>query len=450
MSRMSRSRLIFWGALAALALPAACGSSGVVGGNCRSNLLACDHVCVDGQNDPNNCGACGHHCDTGVSCVDAVCGGPDASAGAAGTSNSSGGSSGFGGNSGLAGEGNEAGESTGGSSAAGNGNNGGSSNGGANNGGSSNGGNAGGPSCGPGPYDTPAACGDCNTQCSGDTPICSPDGKGSFICVEKCDPPFVLCGTQCVDENIDPNHCGSCGNVCPSGICQGAKCVGANVGHVVVACMDYQTPVAGSPQTVLLGNTVFLPIRNPVRILAYSEFATSATRTKVNQDVAYAATARGRSYAITQSATFADVTAKLNINDYDVFVIYDQTAAPTGQLATVGAAWQTSTVLSSFSAAGGVIMALASGTENDEMDQLFTQSGLLDVSALTTAAGKTLYNRAPADALGVNVISPFLAPQSSCTLTTSATPDSDTIFVIQDAAAPADGSPVVVHQVIEP
>ena len=456
MSRTSRSRLIFLGALAALAFPAACGSSGVVGGNCKPNYLACDHVCVDGQNDASNCGACGHHCDAGVSCVNALCGGPDASAGSAGSSNSGAGS---GGDSSLAGAGNEAGDSNAGSGGRNTAGSGGVSNagtGGANDAGNGGlgdagrGGEAGTPDCGTPPFDTPAACGDCNTQCTGDTPICSPDGVGGFHCVEKCDPPFVLCGAQCVDLNIDPNHCGNCGTVCPSGICQGGKCVGANVGHVVVACMDYQTPVAGSPQTVLMGNAVFLPIRNPVRVLAYTEFTTTAARTKVNQDISYAATARGRTFAITNSATYADVTAKLNINDYDVFVIYDQTTAPTGQLATVGAAWQTSTVLSSFSSAGGVIVALTGGNENDEMDQLFTQSSLLQVSALTSAPATTLYNRAPADALGVNVISPFLSPQSSCTLTTAVTPDDDTIFVIRDAAAPAAGSPVVVHRVIEP
>jgi len=454
MSRISRSRLVFWGALAALALPAACGSSGVVGGNCRSHLVACGHECVDAQNDPNNCGACGHRCDAGVSCVDAVCGGPDASAGASGTSNSEGGSSGRGGNSGAAGEaGENSGASANGGSSNGGSSNGGSSAAGGSNGGSSgraNGGAAGGPTCGPGPYDRTDACGDCNTQCTGDTPICSPDGKGSFRCVQKCDPPFVLCGDQCVDLNIDPDHCGSCTNSCPSNICQGGKCVGANVGHVVVACMDYQSPVAGSPQTVLMGNAVFLPIRNPVRILSYTEYAPAAARAKVNQDIGFAAAARGRAYSITDSTTFANVTAKLNINDYDVFVIYDQTAAPSGQLATVGSAWQTSTVLSSFAAAGGVIVALTSGTENDEMGQLFTQSNLLEVNSLTSAAGTTLYNRAPADALGVNVISPFLAPQNSCTIDTDVMPDSDNIFVIRDKAAPDPGLPVVVHRVIEP
>jgi hypothetical protein len=439
MSRMQRTRLIFWSALLALVFPAACGSSGVVGGECRASFLDCNGQCVDAQTDPANCGGCGRSCDPGVACENAICGGSlDGSVGTDGAA----GSAGSAGSSGSAGEAGASNTGDGGPS-----------------GGSSSldaGSDA--PlgdaqpdaSCGPPPYDRPEACGDCATQCTGDTPICSPDGMGSYVCVKKCDDPLTLCGNQCVDLNIDPDHCGSCPNVCPSGICQGGKCVGANVGHVVVACMDYSQPVANSPQTVLMGNAVFLPIRNPVRILAYTENAPLAVRTKVNQDIGFAATARGRAFALTASATYADVTAKLNINDFDVLMIYDQSTAPKGQLATIGAAWQTSTVLSSFAAAGGVIVALSSGTGTGEMDQLFTSAELLDVSAETSAANVTLYNRAPADALGINVISPFLAPKNSCTFTTSTVPDSDDIFVIRDAASPAAGSPVVVHRVIEP
>ena len=83
----------------------------------------------------------------------------------------------------------------------------------------------------------------------------------------------------------------------------------------------------------------------------------------------------------------------------------------------------------------------------------FTQekaAELLDVTGQTVVSNAYLYNRAPADALGINVISPFLAPMNSCTFTTSLTPDADDIFVISDTASPAVGSPVVVHRVIEP
>jgi hypothetical protein len=299
----------------------------------------------------------------------------------------------------------------------------------------------------PGTFDSPEACGACDAQCPAAKPTCSPDGLGGHKCVLICRDMLQECDGKCVDFNIDADNCGSCENVCPSGICQGGKCVGANVGHVVLACMNYQTPSKNTPQTTLMGNAVLLPIRNPVRILAYTEFAPSAARAKVDQDIGFAASARGRSIAITALSQFSNATAALNIANYDVFLIYDQSAADPGQMATVGAAWQASSVLDSFAAAGGVIIGLSGGTS--EMDQFFSAAQLLEVSGQTVVSSAMLYNRAPADAMGINVISPFNAPLDSCTFTTSVAPDADNIFVVSDVKSGL-GAPVVVHRVIEP
>ena len=97
-------------------------------------------------------------------------------------------------------------------------------------------------------------------RCPKQRPTCSPDNLGSYKCVLICDDPLKECNGQCVDFNIDAKNCGSCGNVCASGICQGGMCVGAYDGNIMVACMNYQTPVPGSPQTVLMGNAVFLTL----------------------------------------------------------------------------------------------------------------------------------------------------------------------------------------------
>ena len=462
MSLFKRGRLLFAGVLLAFVAPAACGSSGVVGGNCASGYSLCDGRCVDLQRDPLNCNACGLACELEEGCRKGVCtfntdgyagdgGGGEAGAtgmsgggGDAGFSDSGGSSaaSSTGGNGGgSAAGGNGGGSAAGGSAAGGIGGIGG-------NGGIGGiGGEAGDTSCIP-PYDGPSACGDCMTQCADPTPLCTPDGMGSYECVPACVLPLVQCDGQCVDLNVDPDNCGSCGHVCPSGICQGGMCVGANVGHVVLACMNYQTPGKNTPQTAVMGNAVLLPIRNPVRILAYTQYVSAASRAKVDQDIGFAAAARGRTYTIAPLANFMTATATLNIANYDVFLIYDQNAAPAGQLATVGGAWQTNSVLQSFTSAGGIVIGLSGGAS--EMDQFFSASGLLDVSAQSSVTGAMLYNRAPADAMGINVISPFLAPADSCTFTTGAVPDADTIFVVRDVPGPAAGKPVVVHRVIEP
>ena len=223
-------------------------------------------------------------------------------------------------------------------------------------------------------------------------------------------------------------------------------CVGAYDGNIMVACMNYQTPVPGSPQTVLMGNAVFLSLREPVRILAYTEFASADSRAKVDLDIAYAASARQRTFKITPMTKATSASAMLNITNYDVFLIYDQIDAPAGTMATVGAAWKVSSVLDSFAAAGGMIIGLSGGTT--EMDQFFSASGLLDVSAQTPVpTGSTLYKSALGSVLGANLISPFAAPADSCSFTTSVVPNASTYFVVKDAPM-GGGAPVVVHRVI--
>ncbi|MES1174832.1 MAG: hypothetical protein ABUL62_10945 [Myxococcales bacterium] len=478
-SKMSKG-LALWAALLGLAFPAACGSSGVVGGDCSASYVSCDGQCVDAQNDPNNCGGCKRACDDGVECHNAICGGSnEGGAGTSGNGGSSGdsgagGDSGSGNSSGTAGEEDDAGNL-------------------------SDAHPDGDAACLP-PYDRPTACGDCETKCPANKPVCTSDGMGSYVCVAKCkaplvecdgqcvdpetfdtadqcggcgnkcpkaaptcspdgagghtcvlicDPPLTACNGQCVDFNIDPFNCGSCGNVCESGICQGGMCVGAQAGHVVAACMDYQTAAAGTPQTTLLRNSVFLSDAATVRILAYTEYAPTSARAKVDQAIGFASMSPvTRPFKITALDKFGAATAALSISKYEVFLVYDQSAAPTGQMATVGAAWQSNSVLDSFVAAGGTVIVLSGG--NSEMDQFLSSAQLLDVSGQTVVTGQKLYNRGGVDTVGKNVISPFLAPLSSCTFTTTVVPDIVTSFVLTDTQSGPLGAPAVVHRVFPP
>ncbi|MEI9951573.1 MAG: hypothetical protein WDO74_21990 [Pseudomonadota bacterium] len=532
MSKSQGKRLGFWAVLLGLAFPAACGSSGVVGGQCAASHVDCNGQCVDAQNDANNCGGCGRKCKAGVTCEDALCDGVPAGGGGGASGN--GGAAGNSGNGGNGGSSADAG--AGGSSAA--------------SGSDDDAGNlsdahpdgdagcmppydnaatcgncqtacsgakpvcapvgqddhlcvaacpfplvecngqcveptfttpeacggcavkctAAKPLCSPNAdgayickslcdaplvecngqcvqavFDTPEACGACNLQCPAAKPTCSPDGVGSYKCVLLCDDPLKECNGQCVDFNIDADNCGSCGNVCLSGICQGGMCVGAKDGHVVLACMNFQTAAMNSAPNTLLGNAVLLPQPKQVRILAYTEFASAGSRAKVDQHITFAAAARGRSVVITPLAKYTSASAALSIADYDEFLIYEQDTAPAGELATVGTVWQMNSVLDSFAAAGGVIVGLSGGSS--EMDQFFSNAQLLDVSAHTVVTGSFLYNRASLDSVGNNVISPFSAPTESCTFTTSATPGPSTVFVVRNAANDS-APPVVVHRAI--
>ncbi|MBT8451128.1 MAG: hypothetical protein KJO40_04065, partial [Deltaproteobacteria bacterium] len=50
-----------------------------------------------------------------------------------------------------------------------------------------------------------------------------PDGGGG-----TCEPPLLLCGTSCVDPQVDPSYCGSCEIACSTGdVCEAGSCIDA-------------------------------------------------------------------------------------------------------------------------------------------------------------------------------------------------------------------------------
>ncbi len=423
------TRLLLLAISLALFVPLACTETGVVGGKCREGYTVCGGRCVDLQTDPDNCGTCGNACAAGVQCISGSCGGSvdgGSDADAAPTDS-----------------GDADADANDGAEPHPDGGDGGNPE--AGDGGNPDGGDGG--NCTP-PFDTPSQCGDCNTQCTGSTSICSPS-DGGYACVPLCTAPLVQCKNQCVDLNSDPKHCGSCNKVCPTGLCQGGKCVGAKAGHIVTACINYQQNFQTSSQTVLLGNAVFLPFANPVRILAYDQYVQNNARQRADQTIGWAATARGRTYNITSVSTAAGVTAQLSVLDYDVFLVYDQPNAPAGTLGSIGSSWMST--LDSYARAGGVIVVLSGGDGVGEMPAFLTNSNLLPVSTETDVTGSQLYNRAPTDAVGLNVLTPFAAMKSTCTFTTSVTPDATTTFVVTDQPPNGPlGSPVVVHRTALP
>jgi hypothetical protein len=260
------------------------------------------------------------------------------------------------------------------------------------------------------------------------------------------------CGDQCVDTNVNPLHCGACFNLCPSGICSGAVCVGASPGHLALYCMDYAWAQPATAHTALLGNAVFLPLRNEIRVLAYTRFAPSAVRNQVNRVIDWSASARGRTYRIDAVTQAAALSASLSIQDYDVFLVYEQADAPTGQMASIGASWAASGVLQSFAEAGGVIVVLDGARGTGEMAEFIDAAGLLALNGHNAIAlddtTTRFFNRSPGDALGIGVVSPLSPVPYSCTFDTSVSPSTDTVFVITDAPAPGVGNPVVVHRTI--
>jgi hypothetical protein len=213
--------------------------------------------------------------------------------------------------------------------------------------------------------------------------------------------------------------------------------------------MDYEQVFQSSAQTTLLGNAVFLPRRDPVRVLAYSEHAESAIMNSTDRTIRWAGTNLNLTADITRTASLTQIESELTLVNYDVFLVYDQSQAASGQLAAAGA--QLAATLDAFTSPGGVVVVMSGGTGIGEMPAFATSAGLANISAETPYTSELAYNRASFDVIGFGVISPFLTLASSCTLTTTEAPASDTVFVVTDTAPTMGvGAPVVLHKISAP
>jgi hypothetical protein len=376
--------------------------------SCPEGLTACAAECVDLDHDEDNCGSCGQACGPQQSCLGGECvnsgtggNGGNAGGGAAGAAGES--------SAGSAGQGGEGGVSV--------------------------------PVCEP-PFDTPQQCGSCDTQCPTDKPVCGQVGSG-YECQPACLPSQELCGGSCTDLDNDPDHCGSCGKVCESGYCFQRACVGGTFGHVVLMCIDYEETARSSPIQRLLGNSVFLPGARSARILAFDGFTPTALRNNVDLTLTWAAGESGKGYRLWHESDPEEIPKRLTIENFDTFLVYAQPDAPSGQLATLGAAWKSK--FDTFVDDGGTIVVLSGG----EMREFISQAGLLDVTAEPDVTGSPLFNRSPTDAVGVNVLSPFQARANSCRFTTTELPSATLSYVITGEPPPvALSSPVVVHRIL--
>lgn len=463
MSKRSKVQSAVLCGLLGVWLPAACDTGGLVGGECKTGRIVCDRECVDPQTDPNNCGRCGNVCLPGLVCSAADCVAPGGTGGAGtGGGDGTGGTAGNGGSLGQAGAGagGEGAVSTGGG--AGETSSGGTPNQGGSGGTTPGGGRAGGTSGGNGgeggdpnpcvpPFKTANQCGDCNTECVQPDPICSPDGAGGYHCVPVCLPPLQLCDTTCVDFNTDSEHCGRCFNPCPTGICSGGKCVGASPGHVALYCMDYAWAQDQTSHTTLLGNaTIFLPRRGRVRILGFTTWAPASVRNQVNKVIGWSATSLTKTYTLDAITDPATLSSRLNIADYDVFLMYEQSDAPPGELATLGGGW--AQTLQSFAEAGGVVVVLDGAQGVNEMPDFINTAGLLPLLGHEQVSMEDtdtqFYVRAPADQLATMVLSPMSPKPYSCVFDVKGAPAADVSYVVTDSAPPMVGRPVVVHRVV--
>jgi hypothetical protein len=130
-----------------------------------------------------------------------------------------------------------------------------------------------------------------------------------------------------------------------------------------------------------------------------------------------------------------------------VLLIADQPNAPGDvDLSARGATW--APAHAAFTQAGGVVVVLDGGGGADQMPALVTATGLLAVASdAPLTKGTPLQVAAPADALGIGVLSPYGAGVHSVSIATEPAVG-NLVYVV---VAPSDANaapPVVVHKVL--
>lgn len=245
-----------------------------------------------------------------------------------------------------------------------------------------------------------------------------------------CIAPEVYCAPLCVDLLTDSEHCGRCGNVCPSGLCSAGTCVAAFAGHVVLVGHDYETSRIAMRRIV--GNAVFLARTSPVSVVAYVGDATAASRAGTDNAIDATALALGRTWTRTVASSAA-VPGLLPTTD--VLLVYAQRNASDAELAALGTAW--GPALAPFLVRGGVVVVLdtVSGA-NLGTWQILAAAGLLTATGVTEATGDTLRVAVPGDAVALGVPLTYRGERTTVSFATT-----NSVVVVTDSA----GAPVVVH-----
>lgn len=423
----------------ALLWVSACNTNGLVGNGCAEGFTACGQSCVNLRTDALHCGECGSRCDDGERCRSGACRPSDTTDVSPGSS--SGDSSTSRGNDSEttltsavvdAGDsetdGTRSGETSGGTSS------------------EPDGGFL--EPCFP-PYNSAEHCGACDAACPASTPFCAPTGD-TFHCVSGCREPLLLCADRCADVTSDPRNCGECGNACPTGICRDSECIGGQAGgHLVAMCMSFEQLYGDSPQGVLLANAVFLATGETTNVVLFDAYAPTVVKNRMRTLIRDAGAARGRRVTVNVAGSIDEVHTALKANFYHVLVIADTSLATPGIMRDMGRILAPD--MATFTQGGGVIV-VASGSAATQMPDFWNSrgTGLFDVQGVLDITFTDLHNRAPANALAANVLTPFFALTSTCVFDL-ADPGPDTQVIVTGQNPNGAGElPVVLHRVMLP
>lgn len=227
------------------------------------------------------------------------------------------------------------------------------------------------------------------------------DGGGDGGSELVCPGPLVACQGQCRELSMNPDHCGSCGRACASGICVAGECAGGLPGHVVAIGHDYRRHHGAMAR--VLGNAVALaPVASVVvaRLPGVASAGVTAALQSSLGDI-------GRPW---RELSLPPPSAGA-LRGIDVLLIEAQ-PGDGASAAALGGSW--AVALPSFLARGGVVIALHGV---DAQTHRFAEAaGLYVVSAPEPATGAQAQVVSRSDAVAQAVVSPYLAEDSSVTL----------------------------------
>jgi hypothetical protein len=255
-------------------------------------------------------------------------------------------------------------------------------------------------------------------------------------CVDICEEPLKLCRNKCLDYQTDPFNCGSCRNLCESGICEEGVCGDVIAGDVVVIGHDYRRAVVAMQRFAY--NAVDRARGRPVRALMFEGDASQASIVGVRNAINRIASRDGREW-VEIPVSAANMTRELLQSD--VVLIPAQNEATDERLRQLGQRWATAFL--QFVARGGVIVLFeTTSPSNAGTFQLLEPSGLFEAESRSVVPNGTRLRVDVATAIGTRVSSVYEAVQASLAFEGVTTPGAI-------VASTPDGRPVVIHRVIE-
>ena len=272
----------------------------------------------------------------------------------------------------------------------------------------------------------PENCGGCGSMCP--SGVCV--NGGCLVCASI----ETVCGQQCTNTASDPDNCGGCNAPCASGLCSNSQCEDWGTGRVIVIGHDYLKNRTAMNR--ILGNAVFLWPINPVRLLTYKVAANPSAITGADGAIAQVALAQGRQV---QRTDLVDGDVATQFAAADVFLIYGQEQASDATLNQLGQDW--ASAMTAFVNRGGTVIVLDGVySGNAGTVQIISQAGLFDIQQKASVTNAVCTVVARGDALASGLLKNYLCEPNSVSFKTSEPPSGFTSVV------ESGGVSVVVHK----